>query len=117
MTPVATKAKAIDGIIKWLIKSGKSPPPHTLYMPETGNHFKLTANNKIIIMPKKNDGTEIPIKTNKVIILSVNVYCLAAEMVPMIIPNKEHKTNAVPDNISVALNLSKISSMTGLLSA
>ena len=38
-------------------------------------------------------------------------------MVPMIIPNKEHKTNAVPDNISVALNLSKISSMTGLLSA
>ena len=76
--------------------------------------FKLTAKNKIIIMPKKNDGIEMPIKTNKVIILSVTVYCLAAEIVPIIIPKKEHKIKAVPESIKVALKRSRISSRTGL---
>ena len=65
-------------------------------------------------MPKKNDGIEIPIKTNKVIILSVTVYCLAAEIVPIIIPKKEHRIKAVPDSIKVALKRSRISSRTGL---
>ena len=51
------------------------------------------------------------------IILSVIVYCLNAEIVPIKTPTTEHKIKAVPDKINVALNLSKISSNTGRFKA
>jgi len=44
------------------------------HMPETGNHRNCTAKIRIIIMPRKNDGIEMPTSTTKVIALSAHPY-------------------------------------------
>ena len=85
-------------------------------IPETGSHFRFTAKRRIIIMPRKKDGTEMPISTVKVMALSATPYWRAAETTPARMPSTEHRTKLVPASISVALKRSRTSSMTGRLS-
>ena len=73
-TPVETIAKAVLGIIKCLRRSIKSPPPYKEYMPDAGKSFNSTVKSKIIIIPKKKEGIDIPNITEKVIILSKKLY-------------------------------------------
>ena len=112
-TPVATTASAVAGMTRWCSRSGRSPPPYRAYMPDAGTQRRFTAKYRIIIMPRKNDGTEIPTRTEKVISLSARPYWRVAEMTPARMPRTEHMTKASPDKINVALKRSSISSMTG----
>ena len=86
------------------------------HMPDAGNHFSSTAKTRISSRPSQKDGTEMPISTMKVMILSAQEYCRTAETTPAIRPKTEHRTREVPARISVAENRSSTSSMTGRLS-
>ena len=65
-------------------------------------------------MPRKNDGIEIPIKTDNVINLSVIPNCRDADNAPATTPKIEQRTKETPAKTSVAPNLSEISSRTSL---
>ena len=65
-------------------------------------------------MPRKNDGIEIPIRTDSVISLSVIANCRDADNAPATTPKTEQRTKETPAKISVAPNLSRISSRTSL---
>jgi hypothetical protein len=86
-------------------------------MPEAGSQRSFTAKRRIIIMPRKNDGTEIPKITAKVIARSAAPYWRAAETTPAAMPRIAQSTKAVPARISVAEKRSRISSSTGRFSA
>ena len=86
-------------------------------MPDTGNQRRFTEKSRIIIMPRKKDGIEMPSSTTKVITLSAVPYWFAAETTPAITPRMEQITKAVPASTSVPLNRSSTSSRTGRLSA
>ena len=87
------------------------------HIPDTGNQRSCTAKIKINIIPRKNDGIDIPTKTADVIALSIKLYCRDAEITPAKIPKNAQKIKDVPARTSVALNLSKTSSKTSRLSA
>jgi hypothetical protein len=70
---------------------------------------------RIIIMPRKKEGIEIPSKTTKVMALSAVPYWLAADTTPATMPRTEHRTKLVPASTRVALNRSSTSSSTGRL--
>ena len=82
-------------------------------MPETGKRLKCTEKYNIIIIPKKNDGIEMPTITKRVIILSEISYCFADEIIPNTTPRTEQRTKAVPERTNVADSRSNISSNTG----
>ena len=76
----------------------------------------FTAKTRISIMPRKKEGIEMPISTTKVMALSANPYCRAAETTPAATPRIEQRTSAVPARISVAPKRSSTSSSTGRFS-
>ena len=77
---------------------------------------RFTAKMRIIIIPRKNDGIEIPRMTANVMPLSARPYCRVAEITPATMPSTEHSTKAVPARIRVALSRSNTSASTGRLS-
>ena len=115
ITPVATTESVSAGNVRCRISASTSRSPYIGHMPETGNIRRFTANTRIIIIPRKNEGIEIPRMTAKVMPLSATPYCRVAEITPATMPSTEHSTNAVPARISVALSRSSTSSSTGRL--
>ena len=77
---------------------------------------RFTANTRIIIIPRKNEGIEIPRMTAKVMPLSARPYCRVAEITPATMPSTEHSTKAAPARIRVAEKRSSTSSSTGRFS-
>ena len=82
-------------------------------MPETGSTFRRKAKTYIKIRPKKNTGTDRPIKPHTVRVKSSAEYCFNADTMPNIDPIMIEISIETPISSSVAGKRMRIASVIG----